>query len=133
MRVWLVMEGMNMTGFTKGPWLANETEGSEWEVIQRDARKPTPEEPWYIALVYDTANGRSAEANARLIAAAQAERDAYLKQIGGCTDGNCIIVKPVGMHTNGGCRCSRDGMLMQRFAYAHNRFANTVRKVLQRP
>lgn len=61
------------------------------------------------------------------IAEAQRERDAYLKQLGGCGDGNCIIVKPVGMHTNGGCRCSRDGMRMQRFAYAHNRFANAVR------
>lgn len=24
---------------------------------------------------------------------------------GGCSDGNCVIKKPVGMHTNGGCRC----------------------------
>ena len=23
----------------------------------------------------------------------------------GCGDGNCVIKKPVGMHTNGGCRC----------------------------
>jgi hypothetical protein len=26
----------------------------------------------------------------------------------GCTDGNCIIRKPVGMHTNGGCRCVKE-------------------------
>lgn len=25
--------------------------------------------------------------------------------IGGCTDGNCLIVRPEGMHTNGGCKC----------------------------
>ncbi len=25
----------------------------------------------------------------------------------GCGDGNCRIVKPIGMHTNGGCRCIR--------------------------
>ncbi len=25
--------------------------------------------------------------------------------IGGCTDGCCIIVRPKGMHTNGGCKC----------------------------
>ena len=23
----------------------------------------------------------------------------------GCSDGNCIIKKPVGMHTNASCRC----------------------------
>lgn len=27
------------------------------------------------------------------------------KGIEGCLDGNCIIRKPKGMHTNGGCRC----------------------------
>jgi len=25
--------------------------------------------------------------------------------LGGCSDGYCVIKKPVGMHTNGGCRC----------------------------
>ena len=25
----------------------------------------------------------------------------------GCSDGNCKIKKPQGMHTNGGCRCLR--------------------------
>lgn len=25
--------------------------------------------------------------------------------INGCGDGNCLIRKPVGMHTNGGCKC----------------------------
>jgi hypothetical protein len=29
-------------------------------------------------------------------------------QIGGCGDGNCVILQPTGMHTNGGCRCPRD-------------------------
>lgn len=28
-----------------------------------------------------------------------------LRDIGGCSDGNCCIIKPQGMHTNGGCRC----------------------------
>ena len=27
------------------------------------------------------------------------------KGISGCTDGNCIVKKPTGMHTNGGCKC----------------------------
>lgn len=31
-----------------------------------------------------------------------------LKDIGGCSDGYCQIIRPVGMHTNGGCRCLRN-------------------------
>ena len=31
--------------------------------------------------------------------------DADLRQIGGCGDGNCCIVRPKGQHTNGGCKC----------------------------
>ena len=26
----------------------------------------------------------------------------------GCSDGHCIVFKPSGMHTNGGCHCDRD-------------------------
>lgn len=28
------------------------------------------------------------------------------EEIGGCGDGGCIIHRPGGMHTNGGCRCA---------------------------
>ena len=34
-------------------------------------------------------------------------RDAALKEIGGCSDGGCCIIRPRGQHTNGGCRCAR--------------------------
>lgn len=27
--------------------------------------------------------------------------------IRGCSDGDCVIVRPLGMHTNGGCKCGR--------------------------
>jgi len=30
------------------------------------------------------------------------------KQVGGCGDGNCVVLRPAGMHTNGGCRCTHD-------------------------
>ncbi len=30
------------------------------------------------------------------------------KQVGGCADGNCVVLRPTGMHTNGGCRCTHD-------------------------
>ena len=57
----------------------------------------------------------------------------YLHTIGGCGDGYCIIEKPKGMHTNGGCRCSYDRYKMQRFAYAHNRFADFIHANLPSP
>lgn len=41
-----------------------------------------------------------------------------LEQIGGCSDGNCIVWKPIGMHTNGGCRCNTDSYKMVRLVYA---------------
>lgn len=30
------------------------------------------------------------------------------KQVGGCADSNCVVLRPTGMHTNGGCRCTHD-------------------------
>lgn len=44
--------------------------------------------------------------------------DAHMQSIGGCTDGGCVIVRPKGMHTNGGCKCPRDYIKMQRAMYA---------------
>jgi hypothetical protein len=32
-------------------------------------------------------------------------RDQQSALNGGCSDGYCVIAKPVGMHTNGGCSC----------------------------
>lgn len=31
--------------------------------------------------------------------------DARLKEIGGCTNGGCYVVRPKGQHTNGPCHC----------------------------
>ncbi len=53
-----------------------------------------------------------------------------LAHIGGCGDGNCIIVRPVGQHTNGGCRCSYDRMSMQRYASAMNIHRRAVRQLV---
>ena len=61
------------------------------------------------------------------IRSASEELETSLSAIGGCGDGNCIVLQPKGQHTNGGCRCSRDFLKMQRFAYAHNRFAASVK------
>ena len=34
--------------------------------------------------------------------------------IGGCHDGYCVVRKPKGMHTNGGCNCLEDLRLHER-------------------
>lgn len=65
------------------------------------------------------------------LAAAIAGLDAHLAEIGGCGDGYCVIVRPKGQHTNGGCRCWRDGMKMQRLSHAYIVFAGAVRLALK--
>src|SRR6266404_1628374 len=37
------------------------------------------------------------------------------KMLEGCSDGNCVILKPAGMHTNGGCRCFKYPENIQKF------------------
>jgi len=70
--------------------------------------------------------------DAHEIARGLAELDEYLAAIGTCGDGGCIVLKPKGMHTNGGCRCSRSAFTMQRLAYGHRRFVDRVRAILGR-
>ena len=60
------------------------------------------------------------------LAKAVARYDELTGSIQGCTDGGCLIRKPEGMHTNGGCRCTRDHVKMQRAMYA----AGKLRKAL---
>lgn len=69
---------------TPGPWSAQPTlDGSaEWEVVKWDASKPTPEEPWFVAVCMDDADGATSEANARLIAAAPDGYDANVAALG---------------------------------------------------
>ena len=56
--------------------------------------------------------------------------DALMEKIGGCTDGGCIIVRPKGMHTNGGCRCYGDKMKMQRYVHATTQLRFAIRNAL---
>jgi hypothetical protein len=39
---------------------------------------------------------------------ALANYDAAMDALGSCGDGNCVIKRPKGMHTNGGCHCYED-------------------------
>jgi len=48
---------------------------------------------------------------------------ADLRHIGGCRDGNCKVIRPVGMHTNGGCKCLRhDPIKAERVVAAYQRY-----------
>jgi hypothetical protein len=55
------------------------------------------------------------------IKAAIAAYDAVMDDIGSCGDGGCIIKRPIGQHTNGGCRCYSDRMKAQRVMLAARR------------
>jgi len=75
----------------------------------------------YLALKADNA----------AVSAALGALDNALAVIGGCGDGNCIVVRPKGQYTNGGCRCFQDRMKMQRFAFAMNQFRDVVARVCE--
>lgn len=63
----------------------------------------------------------------KALRAALDQFDAHMNIIGTCGDGGCVIVRPKGMHTNGGCRCHRDHMTMQRYIHATNQLREAVR------
>jgi hypothetical protein len=64
------------------------------------------------------------------ILAAITQRDSELEALGGCGDGGCLVHRPRGQHTNGGCRCYSDKMTMQRYALINNGFAASVRSAI---
>lgn len=47
--------------------------------------------------------------------------------VGSCGDGGCLVKRPVGMHTNGGCRCWTDKMKAQRMMAAGQRLYLAMR------
>lgn len=59
--------------------------------------------------------------------------DAYeagMHFIGSCGDGGCLIERPKGQHTNGGCRCSHDKSRAQRAMQRGRMLADAVRAAL---
>lgn len=56
--------------------------------------------------------------------------DAQMAIIGSCSDGYCVVQKPVGMHTNGGCKCMWDRMKAQRLGRAAQMLADATRTAL---
>jgi hypothetical protein len=64
-----------------------------------------------------------------IIARALADYDAVADHIGSCGDGGCLVKRPVGIHTNGGCRCANDRMKAQRMMWAGQRLATAIRQL----
>ena len=48
--------------------------------------------------------------------------------VGGCTDGGCVIKRPTGMHTNGGCKCWQDKIKAQRMMRAGQKLFDNLRQ-----
>ena len=68
------------------------------------------------------------------IKAALAAFEASLDDIGGCGDSSCLVRKPVGMATNGGCRCFKsDSFMAKRMAMATRRFHSAVKAATSTP
>lgn len=72
------------------------------------------------------------KALAETLAGALEQYDQGCAAIGGCSDGYCVIQRPKGMHTNGGCRCSDDRNRMRRFASRAAYFREKVVEVLRK-
>jgi hypothetical protein len=63
------MTATSQTKHTPGPWsLKSRNNPHEWDVVKFDT--PSSDDPWFVAAVFDGAEGRASLDNARLIAAA---------------------------------------------------------------
>ncbi|WP_241294384.1 hypothetical protein [Burkholderia stabilis] len=67
------------------------------------------------------------------LTAALARYDALMESVEGCTDGGCVIRAPKGMHTNGGCRCTRAEHKMRRAMYASQELRRAVAALSEQP
>lgn len=59
--------------------------------------------------------------------------DANLAAVAGCQDSSCMVVRPKGMCTNGGCRCfnrsSPDYITIQRVLGQYRRYRKEIEDV----
>lgn len=69
--------------------------------------------------------------DSRALAEAITAYDRAADSIGTCGDGGCLVKTPVGMHTNGGCRCWTDRMKAQRMMLAGKYLRAAIRKAME--
>lgn len=53
--------------------------------------------------------------------------DAAMKDLGGCSNHGCMINPPMGMGTNGACKCLNDPHMARRFAVEVRRLRDGLR------
>ena len=61
---------------------------------------------------------------------ALSEYEKLRDHIGGCMDGGCLVQRPTGMHTNGGCRCHQDRIKSQHMMRSGQRLHERIASVL---
>ena len=87
-------------------------------------------EEWGFGTQWNDRSGAAKAENEKLKEA----MDRYKKvveYIGTCGDGNCVILRPVGMHTNGGCKCWNDPMKAQRMMWAGQTLYNAAKEYIE--
>jgi hypothetical protein len=57
------------------------------------------------------------------------EFERAMDDIGGCGNHGCLVVKPVGMATNGPCKCWADQFIAQRVMVNARRLHNRLREL----
>lgn len=62
---------------------------------------------------------------------ALADYIALRDHFGGCSDGGCLVKRPGGMHTNGGCKCPTDRRKAQGMMMAGQRLAMVLAGLLE--
>lgn len=56
----------------------------------------------------------------------------YIKKLDGCGDGGCVIRRPSGMHTNGGCHCYENSFRMRQVIGHRKLLIEAIEKLVKR-
>lgn len=105
-----------------------------WSDIKRFPVPPEGERTngWSIEYAYSRATPSPTLALGEdAIRALLADYDTIREGTDGCTDGGCVVARPIGMHTNGGCRCADDKYKARRMMYAGQRLRDALTAALQ--
>lgn len=106
--------------------ISDEAAGIASQAYDREvAAGATHEQAWRAALAdaLEVVLGEPVE-----VAIAQYER--MRDGVGGCTDGGCVIKRPIGLRTNGGCKCWNDKMKAQRMMRAGQELFNAINSAI---
>lgn len=87
---------------------------------------------YFVDATLDLTEGMAAGGSLRSTEASHHLQDALYRfqvmatHLGGRTDGGCLVKRPTGMHTNGGCKCHETKIKAQRMLQAGQQLAKAV-------